>query len=38
MAGGAGLGFGQAGGAFVEKGALFGPSISIDHDYWRLIT
>ena len=38
MAGGAGLGFGQAGGAFVEKGALFGPSISINHEYWRLIT
>ena len=26
MAGGAGLGFGRAGGTFVEKGALFGPS------------
>jgi membrane associated rhomboid family serine protease len=38
MAGGAGLGFGRAGGTVVEKGALFGPSISIDHEYWRLIT
>jgi membrane associated rhomboid family serine protease len=38
MAGGAGLGFGQAGGALVEKGALFGPSIEINHEYWRLIT
>jgi membrane associated rhomboid family serine protease len=38
MAGGAGLGFGQAGGTFVEKGALFGPSISINHEYWRLVT
>jgi membrane associated rhomboid family serine protease len=38
MAGGAGLGFGRAGGTFVEKGALFGPSISIDHEYWRLIS
>jgi membrane associated rhomboid family serine protease len=38
MAGGAGLGFGRAGGTFVEKGALFGPSISINHEYWRLVT
>ena len=38
MAGGAGLGFGQPGGTFYEKGALFGPSISIGHEYWRLIT
>jgi membrane associated rhomboid family serine protease len=38
MAGGAGLGFGRAGGTFVEKGALFGPSISVGHEYWRLVT
>jgi membrane associated rhomboid family serine protease len=38
MAGGAGLGFGRAGGTLVEKGALFGPSIEINHEYWRLIT
>jgi membrane associated rhomboid family serine protease len=37
MAGGAGLGFGRAGGTFVEKGALFGPSIA-DGEYWRLVT
>jgi membrane associated rhomboid family serine protease len=38
MAGGAGLGFGRAGGTLVEKGALFGPAIEFDHEYWRLIT
>jgi membrane associated rhomboid family serine protease len=37
-AGGAGLGFGQVGGTLVQKGALFGPSISIGHEYWRLVT
>jgi membrane associated rhomboid family serine protease len=38
MAGGAGLGFGRAGGTFVEKGALFGPAIEFRDEYWRLIT
>jgi membrane associated rhomboid family serine protease len=38
MAGGAGLGFGRAGGTIYEKGALFGPSIEINHEYWRLVT
>jgi membrane associated rhomboid family serine protease len=37
MAGGAGLGFGQAGGPFITKGALVG--ILVDQgDYWRLVT
>jgi membrane associated rhomboid family serine protease len=37
MAGGAGLGFGRAGGTLYEKGALYGPLVA-DGEYWRLIT
>jgi membrane associated rhomboid family serine protease len=37
MAGGAGLGFGQPAGAFINDGALKGSDIS-NGEYWRLIT
>jgi membrane associated rhomboid family serine protease len=33
-----GTGFGSLAGTVYEKGALFGPSIAIDHQYWRLVT
>ncbi len=33
-----GSGFGTVAGSVYEKGALFGPSIAIDHEYWRLVT
>jgi membrane associated rhomboid family serine protease len=38
LSSGSGGGFGNAGGSVVQRGALFGPSISFDHDYYRLIT
>lgn len=31
-------GFSGTSGTVFEHGALFGPSISIDHEYWRLVT
>jgi membrane associated rhomboid family serine protease len=37
MAGGAGLGFGRAGGPFVNDGGLIGIKVA-DGEYWRLIT
>src|SRR5262249_27797750 len=33
-----GSGFGSVGGAVYEKGVLFGPFVSIEHEYWRLVT
>jgi membrane associated rhomboid family serine protease len=33
-----GEGLSGGGGSFYVHGALFGPSIAIDHEYWRLIT
>jgi membrane associated rhomboid family serine protease len=33
-----GSGFGDVSGTVYEKGALFGPAVSIGHDYWRLVT
>jgi len=36
-ASGAGLGFGQVGGAVIDDGALLGPKIA-DGEYWRLVT
>jgi membrane associated rhomboid family serine protease len=33
-----GSGFGNVAGSVYEKGALFGPTISIGHEYWRLVT
>jgi membrane associated rhomboid family serine protease len=31
-------GIANAGGTVFARGALFGPSIAIDHEYWRLVT
>jgi membrane associated rhomboid family serine protease len=33
-----GSGFGNVAGTVYEKGALFGPFVSIDHEYWRIVT
>jgi membrane associated rhomboid family serine protease len=33
-----GGGFGKVGGTVFQNGALYGPSIAIDHDWWRLLT
>jgi membrane associated rhomboid family serine protease len=32
------LGFGGTGGSVISNGALYGPAVSIDHEYWRLVT
>src|SRR5437016_5195127 len=37
-ANGAPLGGGLGNGSVVTHGVLYGPSISISHDYWRLVT
>lgn len=33
-----GSGFGQIRGTIYEHGALFGPSVGIDHEWWRLVS
>ena len=33
-----GAGFGNVSGTVYEHGALYGPAVSIGHDYWRLVT
>lgn len=33
-----GSGFGNVSGTLYEKGALYGPLVSVNHDYWRLVT
>jgi membrane associated rhomboid family serine protease len=38
LSSGSGGAFSDVGGSIVRRGALFGPSISIDHEYYRLIT
>ena len=35
---GSGLGGNGLGGSVYDKGALFGPSIHVDHEYWRLLS
>ena len=37
-ASGGNVGAGGTGGGAISNGALFGPSIAIDHEYWRLVT
>jgi membrane associated rhomboid family serine protease len=37
-ASGGDVGLGGTGGSVISNGALFGPSIAIDHEYWRLVT
>jgi len=37
-ASGGDLGLGGTGGSVISNGALFGPSIAIDHEYYRLVT
>jgi membrane associated rhomboid family serine protease len=37
-ASGGNLGLGGTGGSVISNGALFGPSIAIDHEYYRLVT
>ncbi len=33
-----GAGFGNVSGTVYEKGALFGPLVAINHEYWRILT
>ena len=33
-----GSGFGSLGGTVYQHGALFGPSLAIDHEYWRIVS